>query len=75
MKLTTIWTSGYPLREKLQRTSELWWVYTAPRLLPKRLRYGVLICEGVRAIRSDEVVPEVTFLDVLQRVEKGTRVA
>lgn len=72
MKLTTIWTlRGLPLRERLHRTSELWWFYTAPRFLPRRLRYGVLIVEGVRQIRPNEVVPEVPFMDVLARAGEG----
>jgi hypothetical protein len=68
MKLSTIWTlRGMSLRERCKRTSELWWFYTAPRFLPQRLRYGVLIVEGVRHIANDEVVPEVPFMAILER--------
>lgn len=67
MKLTTIWTlPGLPLRERLNRTGEALLRGLAHRL-PRRLAYWSLIDSGVRHMRHDEVVPEVTFMDVLQR--------
>lgn len=82
MRLKTIWglplrqsKGGYSLRERLSRTGELWWYYTAPKLLPRRLRYGVLIHEGVRQIRHDEEVPAVPFTEVLKRTGEEMRAA
>lgn len=69
MKLTTIWTSGYPLAEKLNRTGE-WAMRAIAHRLPRRLAYWSLIDSGVRHMRSDEVVPDVTFMDVLERAGK-----
>lgn len=70
MKLTTILTSGYPLSEKLNRMGE-WAMRGIAHHLPRRLAYWSLIDSGVRHIRGDEVVPDVTFLDVLERAGKG----
>jgi hypothetical protein len=67
MKLTTIWTlPELGLRERLHRTGETAWMATAHRL-PRRLAYWSFIESGVRYIRPDEVVPEVTFTDLLNR--------
>jgi len=67
MRLTTIWTMRHmALSERLRRTSDLAWRAIAVRL-PARLRYHVLISCGARAIRGNEVVPEVTFMEVLSR--------
>ncbi len=37
------------------------------KFIPKRIRYWVLIREGSRLMRSNEVVPDVTFCAVLER--------
>jgi len=67
MKLTTIWTlRGMSLRERLNRTGELVLIKIAHHL-PRRLAYRSYIDTGVRHIRDDEVVPEVTYMDILQR--------
>lgn len=71
MKLATIWTlRGYPLRERLSRTGELVWLKIAHRL-PRRLAYWSFIDSGVRHIRNDEVVPEVHYMEILQRMDKS----
>ncbi|AXQ62115.1 hypothetical protein SEA_SKYSAND_82 [Gordonia phage Skysand] len=71
MKLTTIWTiPAMTLRERIRRTDEAFWRWLAHRL-PRKLAYWSLIDSGVRNIRSDEVVPAVPFVTVLQRAEKS----
>ena len=68
MRLRTIWTlPGLPLRERLNRTGE-WALREIARRVPRRLAYWVFIDQGVRHIRSDEVVPEVTYMEILQRL-------
>lgn len=42
-------------------------------LLTKRIRYWVLIHEGVTQIRDHEIVPEVPFTVVLERAGKEMR--
>lgn len=42
----------------------------AAQALPPSVLYWAMIRVGVEAIRSDEVVPEVPFMDVLQRVQR-----
>lgn len=70
MRLRTIWTfPGLPLPERIDRTKEWGWRTLAHRL-PRRLAYWSLIDSGVRAMRSDEIVPEVLYMDVLTRSEK-----
>lgn len=69
MKFRTIWTSGYPLPEKLHRTGE-WFMRGLAHRLPRRLAYWSFIDTGVRHIRSDEVVPEVRYTELLARVER-----
>lgn len=71
MKLSTIWTlRGMSLRERLNRTGE-WTIQAAAHRLPRRLAYWSFIDTGVRHMRSDEVVPEVRYTDLLQRAGKG----
>lgn len=70
MRLSTIWTlRGMSLRERLNRTAELALIKIAHRM-PRRLAYRVYIDVGVRNIRSDEVIPEVTYMDILQRADR-----
>lgn len=67
MKLTTIWTlPGLPISERVARTGEAFMRGLAHRL-PRRLAYWSLIDSGVRHMHSDEIVPDVTFMAVLQR--------
>jgi hypothetical protein len=67
MKLSTIWTlRGLPIRERFARTSEAVVRWVAHRL-PRRLAYWSLIDSGVRHMEPSEVVPEVTFMTVLER--------
>ena len=67
MKLTTIWTlRGMAFRERLNRTGEAFMRGPAHRL-PRRLAYWSLIDSGVRYMESNEVVPEVTFMTILER--------
>lgn len=37
------------------------------KIMPKSLKYWVLIDQGVKFIHSDEIVPNVPFTKVLQR--------
>lgn len=55
------------LRERLNRTGERAWRSVAHRL-PRRLAYWSFIDTGARTIRSDEVVPEVTYTTLLARL-------
>ena len=74
MKLTTIWTiPAMTLRERLNRTGEWGWRELAHRL-PRRLAYWSFIDSGVRAMRPNDVVPEVRYMDLLERISKGTGV-
>lgn len=67
MKLSTILTlPAASSAEKARRIRDLLNTKAAA-LLPKRLRYAVLISCGVRAIRDDEVVPDVKYMDILKR--------
>lgn len=71
MKLTTIWTlRGMPLRERLNRTGE-WALCWVAHRLPRSLAYRSLIDTGVRHIGPREVVPEVRFMDIVQRAGAG----
>lgn len=54
------------LRERCHRTVELAWLKLAHRL-PRRLAYWSFIDSGVRLMRSDEVVPEVRYTELLAR--------
>jgi hypothetical protein len=70
MKLTTIWTiPAMSLRERLDRTRQWAWREIAHRL-PRSLAYWSLIDTGARHMRND-IVPEVTFVTVLERASKG----
>lgn len=70
MKFMTIWRCpGMTFAERLSRTVEWFWRILAHRL-PKRLAYWSYIDSGVRVMRSDEVVPEVTYMDILKRLDK-----
>jgi hypothetical protein len=73
MRLTTIWTlPGLPLRERLNRTGEAFMRGLAHRL-PRRLAYWSFIDTGVRHIRGNEIVPEVCYMDLLQRAADEVR--
>jgi hypothetical protein len=69
-----IWTWPYGKRgggmtvlERLRRTNELFWRALAHRL-PRKLAFWSFIDSGVRYMKSDEVVPDVTYTVLLQRV-------
>lgn len=73
MKTSTIWTlPGLPLRERLDRQGEAIMRGIAHRL-PRRLAYWSLIDSGVRHMGGNEVIPEVPFMDVLQRAGDALR--
>lgn len=75
MRFTTIWTMpACTLREKLARTCDELWRRAAHRL-PKKLKYFVLIDSGVHHMETNEIVPDVTFLTVLQRAGEGVKVS
>ncbi len=50
------------LREKI--------AYFIAKHLPREVKYWSFIQLGVEAIHDDEVVPEVTYTEVLQRVHR-----
>ncbi len=52
---------------------EVWAMFHVPKILPRRLRYWVLMYEGVGNMRPDEEVPAVPYLTVLQRVGERVR--
>lgn len=71
MRITTIWTiPGMSLRARLHETREAFWRWLAHRL-PRRLAYWSFIDSGVRRIRSDEVVPDVRYTDLIGRQESS----
>ncbi len=73
MRIKTAWTlPGLGLRERLNRTGEALVRGLAHRL-PRRLAYWSFIDTGVRAMRAKDVVPEVRYMDLLQRAEGGPR--
>jgi hypothetical protein len=73
MKLSTIWTlRGMAFRERLNRTSEAGILWLAAHL-PRRLAYWSFIVTANRAMKSTDVVPEVRFMDMLQRADGGPR--
>ena len=68
MRLRTIWTiPAMSLRERLRRTGDEWFLRTLAHRLPRRLAYWSLIDSGGRYMRND-VVPEVSFMTVLERM-------
>lgn len=72
MRLTTIWTSpAMALRERFARTGE-WALRHLAHRMPRRLAYWVLIDTGGRYMAND-VVPDVTFMTVLERAGEGRR--
>lgn len=69
MKLQTIWTMrACALRERLRRTEEWFWMKLAHRL-PRKLAYWSFIDTGVRTIQRNDVVPDVRYTELLQRIE------
>lgn len=71
MKFRTIWTmQGMLLGECFRRTGELITMSLAARL-PKRIAYWSFIQQGGKYIKSDEVVPDVKFLELVSRMEKN----
>lgn len=69
MKLSTIWTiPAMSLRERFARTGE-WALLKIAHHIPRRLAYWVLIDTGGRHLAND-VVPDVTFMTVLERAGK-----
>ena len=73
MKFTTIWTMpATPFAERLRRTGD-WITQKIAAALPKRIRYWVFIQMGCGTMHPDEVVPDVTYVELLGRVEGGPR--
>ena len=67
-ELVHIWTiPACTVSEKWHRTREMWWRKLAFHFMPRQLVYWTLIRCGVRAIHDDEIVPDVTFMTVLDR--------
>jgi hypothetical protein len=69
MTLMMILMSGYPIGEILKRLSEWAWMGISRRL-PRKLAYYSFIDSGTRYMPKDEVVPEVRYMDVLNRMPK-----
>lgn len=55
------------LKERLNRTKELWWIWSASKL-PDSLAYWSFIHSGVRTIDPDEIIPDVTYMTLLERL-------
>lgn len=69
-------------------TERLWWYryraskwrhewrdlvsHKVARVLPRRLRYWVLIDMGAAHIHGNEIVPDVPFMTVLERASSGS---
>ncbi|MGH3499830.1 MAG: hypothetical protein ACRDQA_02835 [Nocardioidaceae bacterium] len=71
MRLTTIWTiGGMTLRERLRRTYDEWLLPGLAHRLPRRLAYWSYIDTGVRHIGSSEIVPDVRYADLLDRMSR-----
>jgi len=68
VRLKTIWTiPAMTVAERLRRTREAAWRSLAHHL-PRSLAYWSFIDTGVRHIKGNEVVPEVKYTDILQRI-------
>lgn len=68
MRFTTIWTwPGLPLKERLERTKEAFWRGLAHRL-PRKLAYWSYVDTGARFIARDEVVPDVRYTEIFERM-------
>lgn len=57
----------WEFRYQLDKFEERIWLWIARRL-PKRLAYWSFINSGVSVIKDNEVVPEVEYVTVLQRL-------
>lgn len=68
MRLTTIWTlKGMPLKERLRRTLELLYMFVAFKLVPKPIRYWIVVKETNNA--SGNSSPDsVTGLDIVMHM-------
>lgn len=72
MKFWTIWTlPAMTLRERLWRTWDEWFLIGLARRLPARLAYRSFIDSTVRSIGPNDIVPDVTMVDVLKRHRGG----
>lgn len=70
MELVTIWTlPASDFGEKVSRTQEWAWRKAAHHL-PRRLAYWSFIDSGVRYMNENDIVPDVTYLTVLERHER-----
>jgi hypothetical protein len=56
-------------RYELEKLDEKFWLWLA-RHLPRKLAYWSYIVQGGRAMRGDDVVPEVRYAELLERMEK-----
>lgn len=71
MKMATIWTlPSMTLAERMRRTRDALACSVAAHL-PKRIQYLTYIHVGSRAMTPRDVVPEVTFMQLLERAEGG----
>lgn len=69
MRFKTIWTMpSFSLRERFNRTGE-WALIKLAHHLPRQLAYRSFIDSGVRYTKSNEIVTDVPYMELLQRFE------
>lgn len=77
MKFTTIWSlPGLPLKERIDRTLDLWSMNVAD-ILPKRVAYWVALRQIGKATMKSPHVPATPLDDVLRnlgRIREGKEV-
>ena len=68
MKFTTIWSlPGLPLKERIDRTKDLWSMNVYD-ILPKRVRYWVAMRAIGKATMKSQNVPATSLDNVLQNL-------
>lgn len=69
MRLKSIWTlRGMPMAERVDRTIE-WVCIQLSHRLPKRIQYWSFIHSVNQNIHPHEIVPEVTAMEILNRMD------
>jgi hypothetical protein len=68
MRFITIWSfPGVPLRERIERTKDLWSM-CVDNILPKRVRYWVTIREIAKATMTSQNVPATSLDNILDNL-------
>jgi hypothetical protein len=71
MRLKTIlFMPTLTLRERARRLRD-WTASEIAARIPQRIRYAALVQMGADGIGNSEIVPDVTFMDVLKRTPSG----